>query len=94
MFKIMTNFPTLFQHQEVFSDTIRNAESPVQKIFNSHIFSAWFGDDVKLHGQGPQTSSLFSSEAPFRFLRETSRKNHVAYQIFLPGVASCGIFEG
>lgn len=65
MIKIMTNFPTLFQHQEVFSDTIRNAKSPVQKIFNSHIFSAWFGDDVKLHGQGPQTSSL--SAAKHRF---------------------------
>ncbi len=51
--------------QEVFAETIRDSESPVQKIFNSQIFSSWFADDVKLHGDGPQTTSL--SAAKHRF---------------------------
>lgn len=37
----------------------------MQKIFNSQIFSSWFADDVKLHGEGPQTTSL--SAAKHRF---------------------------
>lgn len=51
--------------QEVFAETIRDSESPVQKIFNFQIFSSWFADDVKLHGEGPQTTSL--SAAKHRF---------------------------
>ena len=37
----------------------------MQKIFNSQIFSACFAEDVKLHGDGPQTTSL--SAAKHRF---------------------------
>ena len=44
---------------------MRNADSPVQKIFNSHIFSRWFQDDVKQNSNGPHCASL--SAAKHRF---------------------------
>ncbi|CAK9072718.1 Uncharacterized protein SCF082_LOCUS35726, partial [Durusdinium trenchii] len=50
---------------EVFAETIRNKDSPVQKIFNSNIFSRWFEEAVLHHGGAPQATSL--SAAKHRF---------------------------
>lgn len=51
--------------QETFASTFRNADSPVQKIFNSQHFSRWFEDFVCQESLGPRAANL--SAAKHRF---------------------------
>lgn len=60
----MPCFPQCLE-EDVFASTVRNQDSPVQKIFNSHIFSQWFHDDVQRNSNGPRCASL--SAAKHRF---------------------------
>lgn len=51
--------------QDVFSSTVRDKDSPAQKIFHSHIFSRWFEDDVHQNSKGPRCASLSAAKRRF-----------------------------